>query len=312
MAERSAAFRASHVALFVVLLALGACGVRGDAGRGACGLTPAQIGATVDLPDGVFEKGASPFYPEEAPSLRLHVAGFRLGSHEVTNAQFAAFVAATGYVTDAERSSAKNAPDSGGAVFIMPSRPNEAGAWRLVRGANWRTPEGPASSIAERDTFPVVQVSHNDAAAYAAWAGGRLPTEVEWEYAAATGLPDAADTRSGAYDADGKPRANSWQGFFPVMDEGLDGFRGSAPVGCFPPDRLGLYDMIGNVWEWTNTPYDTPHAYTIKGGSFLCAKNFCGRFRPAARQGQDVDFSSNHIGFRIVHERPRTSAPATQ
>lgn len=267
-----------------------------------CALPQDHMGRFVEIPDGSFIKGASPVYQEETPSLRLQVKGFLMQTHEVTNAQFAAFVEATGYITDAERSVAEGREGAGSAVFLH----GEDGtteikpAWSLMQDANWRAPEGHGSSITGRASEPVVHVSKRDAEAYAIWAGGRLPSEVEWEYAASLGLPDSGDQTSGAYGDDG-PRANTWQGVFPVSDLGTDGFKGTAPIGCFGANRLGLYDMIGNVWEWTATPYgETTH--TIKGGSYLCADNFCRRYRPAARQPQDSDFSSNHIGFRIIRD----------
>ena len=273
-----------------------------------CALPQDQMGRFAKIPDGSFMKGASPLYQEEAPSLRLQVKGFLIQTHEVTNAQFATFVQATGYITDAERSVREGREGAGSAVFLhrgdgaaMPKP-----AWSLMQYANWRSPEGQRSSITGRENEPVVHVSKRDAEAYAVWAGGRLPSEVEWEYAASLGLPDPGDQASGAYGDDG-PRANTWQGVFPVADLGTDGFRGAAPVGCFGADRLGLYDMIGNVWEWTDTPYG--HAtHTIKGGSYLCTDNFCRRYRPAARQPQDSDFSSSHIGFRIVKDAAQDDA----
>lgn len=286
------------VVALACLLAITGCGAPRTPARAsaACGLPPAQIGAFVTIPAGDFFMGAGPVYPEEQPGMRVKVAAFHLQAHEVTNGQFAAFVAATGYVTDAERSAATGAADGGSAVF-------STDGWALVRGATWRAPDGPGSTI-KGDVYPVVHVSHKDAAAYAAWAGGRLPSEVEWEYAASLQLHDPAVQTSGAYDANATPVANTWQGMFPVQDTGEDGFRGAAPVGCFPPGASGVYDMMGNVWEWTDTPFGEGPQFTIKGGSFLCAKNFCGRFRPAARQSQDADFSTNHIGFRIAKDAP--------
>lgn len=272
-----------------------------DARAPACGLTEAQIGAFISVPEGSFTKGADAIYPEEAPTGLVHVAGFSIQAHEVTNRQFEQFVAATGYVTDAERSAASSSPAGGSALFLLPEATGGAGAWMLSREANWKAPEGPGSGIARRMMDPVRHVSLNDARAYAMWAGARLPTEEEWEYAATLGLPDPADPVSGAYDAAGKPIANTWQGLFPVKNEATDGFTGPSPVGCFPPSRIGLFDIMGNVWEWTETPY-AQGMNTIKGGSFLCADNFCKRYRSAARQGQEIDFSSNHIGFRVVKD----------
>lgn len=269
--------------------------------RPACGLPEAEIGKFVAIPEGGFLKGAHALYPEESPTLQVHVAAFSIAATEVTNAQFKAFVDATGYITEAERSGVSSDPDGGSALFVLPASDAETGGWMLSRGATWKTPEGPGSSIASRMNDPVVHVSLNDARAYARWSGARLPTEEEWEYAASLGQPDPENPVSGAYDASGAPIANTWQGLFPMKNEGTDGFSGAAPVGCFPPSRVGLYDMMGNVWEWTETPY-APGFHTIKGGSFLCAENFCKRYRSAARQGQEIDFSSNHIGFRVVKD----------
>ncbi|MEM0984867.1 MAG: formylglycine-generating enzyme family protein [Pseudomonadota bacterium] len=270
-------------------------------GGGSCDLDIRDIGRFVTIPTGSFTKGASPIYPEEAPSLEVQVTEFSLQTHEVTNAQFAAFVDATGYVTQAEQGALENRPDAGSAVFRHPdARPTNGAPWALVAGATWKAPMGPGSSIKGLDLWPVTHITQQDAEAYADWAGGRLPTEIEWEYAASLGLPDADNPYSGAVGEEG-PRANTWQGIFPIADTGEDGFAGVSAVGCFEPDRLGLHDMIGNVWEWTATPFgDGTH--TIKGGSFLCTDNFCRRYRPAARQPQETDFSSNHIGFRIVRD----------
>lgn len=260
-----------------------------------CGLPADAFGGFITLPEGGFEKGALAIYPEETPSVRAHVASFRMQAHEVTNRQFEAFVTATGHVTDAERTALSGDPGGGSALFSQAGM----GGWSLAPSASWRTPEGPGSTIAERMEHPVVHVSLGDAQAYARWAGGRLPSEEEWEYAAVLGAPEGSSADSGAYTADGMPVANTWQGLFPVRNDATDGFAATAPVGCFPPSKTGLYDMIGNVWEWTATPYGAGQN-TIKGGSFLCAENFCRRYRAAARQGQDADFSTNHIGFRIV------------
>lgn len=261
-----------------------------------CGLSPEQIGAYVQLSPGSFIKGADPIYPEEGTTLRLNVDSFWIQIHEVTTAQFASFVDDTGYVTEAEQGIAAKREGAGSAVFRHPSSDDQAApTWTLAADATWR-------SGMDRPNAPVVHLTKTDAEAYAAWAGGRLPSEIEWEYAAQMGLPEPDDQTSGAYSDNG-PRANTWQGIFPIADTGEDGFQGVAEVGCFEADTLGLYDMIGNVWEWTDTPFGAG-THTIKGGSFLCADNFCRRYRPAARQPQETDFSSNHIGFRIVRDAP--------
>jgi formylglycine-generating enzyme required for sulfatase activity len=256
------------------------------------------MGRYIEVPGGRVQLGQEPLYPEEMGGKHADVAGFRIQIHEVTNDQFAGFVEATGYITDAERIR----PGGGSAVFWMPDAKRSGwGQWELVEGANWKSPKGPDSDIAGDGTLPVVHVSLNDARAYAAWAGGRLPSELEWEYAARLGLSDSSEQTSGAFGPRGEFRANTWQGIFPISNTAEDGFEGLAPVGCFPPDRLGLYDMIGNAWEWTETRYDAAN-YTIKGGSYLCAPNFCRRYRPGARQPQEPDFSTSHIGFRIVKD----------
>ncbi|MEL6858579.1 MAG: formylglycine-generating enzyme family protein [Pseudomonadota bacterium] len=291
----------SGAALSLALSACSAATPDPAASTAACGLAADKIGQFIAVPSGSFVKGERAVYPEEAPSLRLQVDAFEIQIHEVTNAQFAAFVDATGYVTDVEQGRADGRADAGSAVFEH-AQPAEGDppAWRLDAGANWRRPGGPDSSLEGRAAYPVVHVSLRDAKAYATWAGGRLASEVEWEYAATLGLPDPTDPTSGAYDGD-TPKANTWQGVFPIVDNGRDGFRGAAPVGCFDPNRLGLSDMIGNVWEWTDTPFGAG-THTLKGGSFLCADNYCRRYRPAARHPQESDFSANHIGFRIVRD----------
>lgn len=275
----------------------------------ACVVTPAP-GAAQDLvavPGGRLLMGAGAMYREEGPTVVVDVAPFAIDRYEVTNRQFAAFVAATGYVTMAERG-----PEPGSAVFT----PQKALAglsdampwWRFQPGANWRAPEGSGSTIAGRDDDPVVHVAFEDALAYARWLGRDLPTEAEWEFAARGGIVGARYAWGDDPEAAAVPRANTWQGFFPVEDSGADGHAGLAPVGCYKPNGYGLHDMIGNVWEWTADPYvagmrpgtGDPAVRTVKGGSYLCSPDYCARFRPAARQPQKTGLGTSHIGFRTV------------
>lgn len=245
--------------------------------------------------------GEDPHYPEEGPARTVRVEEFWMDATEVTNAEFAAFVEATGYKTMAERDPPKllGAPPEmllpGSAVFTVPSR-DDPRWWRWVVGAQWRQPTGSGDSITGKGSEPVVQIAYDDAEAYAHWKGKELPSEAQWEYAARGGhatLPEPLD--------DGKPAANYYQGSFPMKDLGIDGFKARAPVGCFKPNRYGLYDMIGNVWEWTRDPGGAqPDMHVIKGGSFLCAANYCARYRPGARQFQERGLGANHIGFRLV------------
>ena len=267
--------------------------------RTSCENTKQLLGTFIALPAGSLPRKHVALYPEERQGGELVVNGFKLLAHEVTNAEFTKFVEATGYVTDAEKNLDKQNPGAGSALFSKDS--NDEGSWKLVQGAIWRQPEGPGSDLKGKEHHPVIHVSHNDASSYARWKGGRLPTEIEWEYAASLGLQDRLDRLSGAYNKQGKPIANTWQGLFPMIDSGDDGFTSTSPVGCFQENEIGLVDMIGNVWEWTDTVY-ADRRHTIKGGSFLCAKNFCRRYRPEARQPHESNFSTNHIGFRIVVE----------
>ncbi|MEO0436155.1 MAG: SUMF1/EgtB/PvdO family nonheme iron enzyme [Pseudomonadota bacterium] len=232
--------------------------------------------------------------PEEGPAREVEIADLWVMAHEVTNEQFAEFVDATGYVTSAELGYEDLGP---GSTVFDPQELNSL-SWAFIDKASWREPLGPGSSIEGRGMYPVVHVTAKDAEAYADWAGGRVPTEEEWESIAVRGLPDPTNPRSGAFNVDGVPTANTWQGVFPFLNTKDDGHSGTAPVGSFPADKLGLYDVIGNVWELTS---DTENGFTvIKGGSFLCAANFCGRYRPAARQ--PAEFSSSHLGFRLVFD----------
>lgn len=305
--------------LFAAAAVLAACGPRAaqlvEAATECPALAPfaGERDGMVWVPGGVVTIGEGAGHPEETPSYTTEVEGFWLDRHEVTNAQFAAFVEATGYVTEAER----QPPEKGGpgsAVF-------GASSWSYVSGANWRQPTGPGSR--NEAQHPVVHVSYADASAYARWAGRVLPTEVQYEHAARLG-GDVAVARS----ENGQPhyRANTWQGVFPFRNTSEDGFLRTAPVGCFDADALGLVDILGNVWEWTSTPYyptqrpsagmraqfpngfnqDNPQLGTrvIKGGSFLCAPNFCARYTPSARQPQEADLGTSHIGFRTALMAP--------
>ena len=254
----------------------------------------------VSIPAGRAIIGSETGYPEERPKRQIEITAFDIDATEVTNAQFAAFVGETGYITSAEKIQ-PGFDANGAAVFVSPDSDNP-NWWRFVEGANWRYPEGPGSSIKNRETEPVVQVSHEDAMAYALWKGRVLPTEEQWEYAAKAGSQTQyiwGDDRT----IDGAEQANTWQGAFPIENSQDDGYLRRAPVGCYPPNKFGLYDMIGNVWEWTDTIYkqsDTEPMYILKGGSFLCAQNYCRRYRPAAKQPQEAGFPTNHIGFRTV------------
>ena len=257
------------------------------------------------VPGGSFIMGADPHYPEEGPPRAVMLKGFWIDAHEVTNAEFAGFVRATGYRTMAERDPPKlpGAPPEmevpGSAVFQAPSQ-EDPNWWRWAAGAQWRHPSGPADSIAGRPREPVVHIAYQDAAAYAQWAGKQVPSEEQWEFAARGGAAAPPEPM----DAEGKPRANYYQGVFPVKNLNTDGYVGRAPVGCFEPNGFGTYDMIGNVWEWTSAIGSRPDASepvnVIKGGSYLCAANYCARYRPAARQFQERGLGTDHIGFRLV------------
>ena len=285
-------------------------------------------GGMVALPGGRFMMGSDRFYREERPLREAHVAAFAILRHEVTNAQFSAFVQATGYRTVAERmldaaqfpKLTKDQRLPGSLVFKQPASVRDmvdiAQWWAWTPGAAWRAPEGPGSHLQGRANHPVVHIAFEDAMAYARWAGQDLPTEAEWEYAARGGLVDVDYTwgkDKASRSPDGKPLANHWQGIFPIRDTADDGYHGTAPVGCFPPNGYGLFDMAGNAWELTSDDYADqrgPYAgmKVAKGGSFLCADNFCGRYRPAARTPHGVDTGMQHVGFRTVW---RGAAPTT-
>lgn len=285
---------------------------------------------------GSFKMGDDEHYIEEHSAQDVRVDGFCIDQHEITNSQFAQFVKETGYVTIAERPlSAEEFPQlseeqraPGSLVFVQPppgQAVRELGWWHWMPGADWRHPEGPETNIEGKENYPVVQIAYEDAQAYAEWAGKSLPTEAQWEFAAKGGLKNATFSWGNTYSPD---KANTWQGKFPFKNLEKDGFYGTAPVESFAANGYGLYDMTGNVWEWTVDWYRIGHhgkehqvnptvsdpsksldprepgiaKHVIKGGSYLCAKNYCSRFRPAAREAQAPDTGTSHIGFRLVSE----------
>jgi formylglycine-generating enzyme required for sulfatase activity len=279
------------------------------------------------LPGGTFQMGSDRFYPEEAPVRTVTVGPFAIMRHEVTNAQFQRFVRATGHRTVAERPlDAKQFPHltpeqrlPGSVVFRQPSSVKDLVDlnqwWVWTPGTSWRAPEGPGSTLRGRMNHPVVHVAYEDALAYARWAGQDLPTEAEWEYAARGGLDGAPYTWGAEKKPGGQPGGNYWQGIFPVLNTREDKYERTAPVGCFPANGFGLFDMAGNVWELTKDEYADSTGLragmkVAKGGSFLCADNFCGRYRPAARSPQGIDTGTQHVGFRTVWRPPGVGAVA--
>jgi sulfatase modifying factor 1 len=297
------------------------------------------------IPGGTFRMGSEHHYPEERPVHQVSVDGFFVDVTPVTNRQFGAFIAATGYVTYAEiPPDPKDYPGAlphmlkaGSLVFTPPDHPVDlrdwSQWWQFRFRANWRRPDGPGSSIKGLEEHPVVHVAYRDAEAFAAWMGKELPTEAEWEYAARGGLEDAEFAWGDELNPSGRQMANTWQGTFPIENLGTDGYHRTSPVRAFPPNGYGLHDMIGNIWEWTSDwwsdrhPDDAPKACCVplnprggpqhasydprqpdiaiprkvlKGGSHLCAPNYCRRYRPAARHAEPVDTSTNHVGFRCI------------
>ncbi len=306
---------------------------------------PVALERMVLLPGGEFLMGSNDFYPEERPAHRVAVDAFRMDQHPVTNAEFRRFVKATGHITVAEHPpNPDDYPDAdpallvpGSLVFRRPARRvglhDPSAWWAYVPGACWNRPEGPGSTLNGRDRHPVVHVATEDAEAYAAWAGKSLPTEAEWEFAARGGLEGAVFAWGDEFAPKGRPRANTWQGEFPWQNLAIDGHAGTSPVGSFPANGYGLYDVTGNVWEWTGDFFTPRHPdevakpccvprnprvesaarsfaegqpgahiprKVLKGGSHLCAPNYCLRYRPAARQAETIETSTSHIGFRCV------------
>jgi formylglycine-generating enzyme len=306
---------------------------------------PARPKNMVWVPEGEFLMGSSDFYPEERPVHRVRVDGFWMDEHPVTVAEFRRFVKATGHVTWAERPpDPEMYPDAdpellvpGSLVFHPTPGPvpldDFRNWWAWAPGAQWRHPEGPGSTVGGREHHPVTHVAHEDAVAYATWAGKQLPTEAQWERAARGGLEGKVFPWGDEFAPKGRMMANTWQGEFPWQNLLADGYERTSPVKRFPANDYGLYDMAGNVWEWTSdfsaenhpdevarpccspqtprvTSPDSGHdsaaadpvvpRRVIKGGSHLCAPNYCLRYRPAARQAEAVDTTTSHIGFRCI------------
>ncbi len=308
----------------------------------------ADLTNMINIPGGKFLMGSDNFYPEERPVHEVTVDGFLIDKYEVTNEQYEKFVNETGYVTVAERPLAPEDYPTvdpallvpGSLVFQKTRGPvnldDYHNWWRWVPGTCWKNPKGPDSSIKGREKYPVVHIAFEDAEAYSNWAGKELPSEAEWEFAARGGL-EGMNFTWGQMDLQlQNPMANTWQGEFPYQNLLIDEYEGSSPVGSFPPNGYGLYDMAGNVWEWTSDWYvahldDTANEFktcctpavnprvtspggsydvrqpqiriprkVVKGGSHLCAPNYCLRYRPAARQPQMIDTGMSHIGFRCV------------
>lgn len=302
------------------------------------------------IPGGTFRMGSDNHYAEERPAHRATVDGFFMDKTPVTNRQFRRFVEATNYTTFAEippnpadyPGALPHMLQAGSLIFSPPKGPvdlrNWGQWWAFKFGANWRRPYGPGSNIKGLDEHPVVHVAYCDAEAYAKWAGKELPTEAEWEFAGRAGLEDAEYAWGDELTPGGKHMANTWQGMFPHENLKSDGYDRTSPVTAFPANAYGLYDMIGNVWEWTSDFWSTKHTEdapkaccvplnprggpiessfdpnqpqikiprkVLKGGSHLCAPNYCRRYRPAARHAEPVDTSTSHVSFRcVLRQRP--------
>ncbi|WP_416064542.1 formylglycine-generating enzyme family protein [Rhizobium sp. ZK1] len=308
------------------------------------------------IPGRTFTMGSNDHYPEEAPAHPVKVDGFWIDDIPVTNRRFTEFVKATGYVTFAEKTpDAKDYPGAkpemlraGSLLFFQPktvSGPDITQWWTFKFGANWHRPRGGISDLRGKLDHPVVHVAWCDAKAYADWAGLELPTEAEWELAARGGLDDAEFAWGDELMPGGVPMANTWQGTFPVKSTKPKGHERTSPVRSFPPNGYGLYDMIGNVWEWTADYWSDRHpepsakaccipnnprgggveaSYdprqpdiriprrVLKGGSHLCAPNYCRRYRPAARHAEPEDTSTSHLGFRCIKRAPASQEPMSQ
>jgi formylglycine-generating enzyme len=296
------------------------------------------------IPGGTFMMGSEEGQPDEKPIHEVTVDGFWMDTYEVTNEEFEKFVKATGYITIAERKPRQeDFPDAppealvpGSIVFTPPPGEvplhNHMAWWRYVPGASWRHPEGPDSTIKGREKHPVVQVAWFDAMAYAKWAGKRLPTEAEWEFASRGGKEKLTYTWGNEKTPDGKWLANIWQGSFPNGNTLQDGHKLQSPVGTYAPNGYGLYDMTGNVWEWTSdwympdyyakspkqNPQGPQESYDpnepgvwkriTRGGSYLCTEAYCWGYRPAMRMKTSPDTGLNHTGFRCVRSAPAPTA----
>jgi len=313
-------------------------------GMAACERAPRETApeGMVWIPGGEFWMGSDePDFQDARPWHRVYVNGFWIDKTEVTNAEFARFVAATGYVTIAERTPrAEDFPGAppenlvaGSVVFTPPAGPvsldDHYQWWNYVKGADWRHPTGPGSTTLGKENHPVVHVAYDDALAYAAWAGKRLPTEAEFEFAARGGLDRKAFAWGDSFMSGGHYMANTFQGHFPDTNSGEDGFLATAPVGSFPANAYGLYDLAGNVWEWASDWYRPDYYQTLadeggvaknpqgpadsfdpsepgtkkrvqKGGSFLCTDQYCKRYMPGGRGKGEPDTGTNHTGFRCV------------
>lgn len=279
------------------------------------------------IPRGTYELGSFNFYSEEAPVYRATVNDFYIASTPLTNSEFAKFVNDTGYITTAEQPPDEGESTKPGSLVFTPSSGpvdlrDWRNWWRWQEGASWKSPKGPGSSIEDLQNHPVTHVSFIDALAYCEWSQTRLPTEQEWEIAS-RGKLDQQNFSWGNIDQNpAELLANTWQGSFPWKNDGALGWKGTSPVGIFPPNGYGLFDMTGNVWEWTSSAWTTNHeakqeemakpctcgcsptkpgeAITVKGGSHLCSIDYCFRYRPAARSSQATDASTSHLGFRVV------------